>query len=224
MNKELTCKTCGKQGYKINTASHPKDFCCFAHYEKWRQFNIKPNCKCVICGKEMYLKPYRLKRTVTGVVCGAECFNELARIRMIGNKNHQYGLKGDKNASFKNKLTKSCGYYMEYVPDHPYANRSGRIRQHRVIVERNYELYDQKFFTKINGYLVLKKEYDVHHINEIKTDNRVENLMVLTRGEHSTLHNKTKSIKRNLSNGRIIGVVKQEELLGNLEVDNQQPS
>lgn len=36
----------------------------------------------------------------------------------------------------------------------------------------------------------LKPNEDVHHINEIKTDNRLSNLELLTHGEHTTLHNK----------------------------------
>lgn len=47
---------------------------------------------------------------------------------------------------------------------------------------------------------------------------------VLTRSEHTSIHNKEKEIIRNSQNGRIIGVVKREELLENPEVDNQQPS
>lgn len=33
----------------------------------------------------------------------------------------------------------------------------------------------------------------VHHINEIKSDNRPENLMLMTAQEHSTYHNKKRS-------------------------------
>ena len=35
----------------------------------------------------------------------------------------------------------------------------------------------------------LSKEECVHHINEDKLDNRIENLQVLSRGEHTTIHN-----------------------------------
>lgn len=31
--------------------------------------------------------------------------------------------------------------------------------------------------------------HDIHHINEIKTDNRLENLQLLTKAEHTKLHN-----------------------------------
>lgn len=34
----------------------------------------------------------------------------------------------------------------------------------------------------------LNKDEVVHHINEDKLDNRIENLQLMTRGEHSKLH------------------------------------
>lgn len=71
--------------------------------------------------------------------------------------------------------------------------------------------------------MVLKDEYDVHHINEIKTDNRLENLQILTREEHSALHCSIRSARASKYK-KIIGVIKQGELLENPEVDNQQPS
>lgn len=45
---------------------------------------------------------------------------------------------------------------------------------------------------RLMGKKYLSPNYDVHHINQNKLDNRVENLMVLTRSEHKKLHHKIK--------------------------------
>lgn len=91
------------------------------------------------------------------------------------------------------------------------------------MIERNYKNFNPEYFEEIDGWIVLKDEYDIHHINEIKTDNRIENLQILTREEHTALHNSIRS-KRASKYKEIIGIIKQGELLENPEVDNQQPS
>jgi len=48
-------------------------------------------------------------------------------------------------------------------------------------------------------------------------------LQIVIKDEHISIHNSKKEIIRD-SLGRIIGVVKQGEMLENPEVDNQQPS
>lgn len=146
----------------------------------------------------------------------------------MGEDNHQFGLIGDKNASFKGKeIISSLGYILEYCPDHPKpcdrSNLGTRVRQHRLVIERNYDKFDSKYFEEIDGWIVLKDEYDIHHINEIKTDNRLENLQILTRAEHRALHN-TLEAQKVKKYKAIIGVLKQGELLETPEVDNQQPS
>lgn len=105
----------------------------------------------------------------------------------------------------------SYGYILEYCPGHPFpadnSNKGTRVRQHRLVVERNYQLFDEKFFFDIDGKKYLKPQYDVHHINFDRQDNRVENLQIMSRSEHSSLHNKNKIIIRNCK-GQIIGVAK----------------
>lgn len=143
------CIICGKEGYPTNPSKFPEKFCSYHCYAIWMKFNKEPNCKCVVCGKDMYLKPYLIKRAKNGVVCSEECNKKNRSNLMSGEGNHQFGLKGSLNSSFKSELRKtSRGYYTVSKPDHPYAV-NGRVLQHRLIVEENHEKFDDKFLQKL---------------------------------------------------------------------------
>ena len=81
-----------------------------------------------------------------------------------------------------------------------------------------------KYFEEINGKFYLKKSTQVHHINFDHDDNRIENLMPVTRSEHTSIHNLGIKIIRDINTGKITGVIKQGELLEKPEEVNQQPS
>lgn len=208
----MKCEICEKENYVIDTSKFPAKFCSYKCYEEWQKFNKPSNCECSVCGIKMYLKPSRLKRVKNDITCSINCASRLKSSYMKGEGNHQFGLKGELNDSYKGSEIFHHEYIYEYCPNHPKCNNNGRIRQHRLIIEKNYKLFDNKYFELINNFYILKDIYDVHHINEIKSDNNLENLQILTRSEHTLLHNS------------ISGVLKQGELLENPEEDNQQPS
>lgn len=208
------CKECGQPIPQRARGNQNKDFCSVECYKKWVSEHKKaPNCYCAVCGKPMYIKPYRLKRTQHGITCSRDCGSKYRSIWFSGKGNHQYGLVGSLNASYKGAIRISVyGYALEEAPGHPFPidkyEGVPHVGQHRLVVEKNYKMFNPEFFVIINGKHYLKPEYDVHHINDIKTDNRIENLQVLTKSEHSKLHCRQHRIIRDKSTGRIIGVVK----------------
>lgn len=72
------------------------------------------------------------------------------------------------------------GYVKLLRPEHP-KNIRGYIYEHRAVMEEYLDRMLQPWET-------------VHHINEIKTDNRVENLFLCTVQEHSSIHREGKKL------------------------------
>lgn len=89
-------------------------------------------------------------------------------IRFIQGHNQRGNLRG------RQPTKDNAGYVREHVPDHPHAYANGYVLQHRLVVEKALGRY-------------LDRTELVHHINHIKDDNRLENLQVMSRLEH-TLH------------------------------------
>lgn len=100
-----------------------KDFILISVMKNFLKWNREPNCECVVCHKKMYLKPYRLKRVKNGITCSKECASILQSEWMKREGNHQFGLTGNKNASFKgNEIVSEFGYILEYCLEHPFPH------------------------------------------------------------------------------------------------------
>lgn len=75
-------------------------------------------------------------------------------------------------------LNKSLGYVSVGAPDWFTGRKDsgGRVHEHVLV------------YCEANGLTEIPKGYVVHHKNEVKTDNRKENLELLSRADHIRLH------------------------------------
>lgn len=82
------------------------------------------------------------------------------------------------------------GYIYTYVPNHPLASSKGYVAEHRLVMENQLCQY-------------LSKYDEVHHINGIRNDNRIENLVCLSRAQHRNMatgrHHHTPESKKRIS-------------------------
>lgn len=81
------------------------------------------------------------------------------------------------------KKKRADGYTTVYFPDHPCSTSDGYIMEHDLVMEC------------IIGRHLYQNEV-VHHINGIKSDNRKENLRLMTASEHMSLHMKERHKNR----------------------------
>ncbi len=74
--------------------------------------------------------------------------------------------KGDKNPRWNGGIKRPrSGYILIASPDHPYGGKGKYIQEHRLMMEQHLGRY-------------LKPEEIIHHINGIRSDNRIDNLML----------------------------------------------
>lgn len=189
---EMVCTNCGKvfECQSFRTRRMKNVYCCKKCEFEYKRKNSIKNCVCPVCGKAFHNKPSQ-KKKCNNNYCSKKCFNISKIEQMSGKKNHQYGIKGSANASWKSDERISFyGYRLVRKLDHPFKNTDGFVFEHRLVAE-TYLLNDENSVL-IDGTKYLSKDFIVHHINFDRQDNSKENLLVMKKGDHERLHQKLK--------------------------------
>lgn len=142
--------------------------------------------QCLCCGKDF--KAYHSKiirgrakycsKKCTDIYFSDKHFSPSTELKKGQLPPHPIGdyMRGKKPWNYKGFTYNDQGYKLIFCPDHKFADKDGYVREHRIVVE------------KIIGRTLHSFEV-VHHINEIRDDNRAENLMLFkNNGSHLKYH------------------------------------
>lgn len=157
---ETPCEVCGTPVYATATQrAKGEGKYCSVPCSKLGQTKppIIKNCK--VCGKEMRHKPSQAAVETCSRACHA-----LGRIsRPLDRQHNGRPVRLD-----------AKGYVLVWEPPHPNKSLKGWQLEHRLVVERRLGRY-------------LRSDEAVHHRNEIKDDNRDENLELMDALDHAAL-------------------------------------
>ena len=112
------------------------------------------------------------------ILCGCGCGR--SKFRFDCNNRESLFIRGHNNKfkrfafNYKGGITINRGYKYIFKPDHHYTH-NGYVSEHRLVWEE---------YNKTS----LLKWADVHHINENKMDNRIDNLQAMMKSKHTQLH------------------------------------
>lgn len=156
----IICSNCKKSFYCKPCRIKRTKFC---SRKCLKQFTIKKRKRiCIVC-KKVFDGGHPPRKT-----CGRKCSNKIHTENMI--KNMPWRKIRPRKIGISTKYTH--GYKLLWMPNHPMANKDGYIIEHRLIMTNHL------------GRLLNSWE-EVHHINKIKTDNRIANLELTSKRKHS---------------------------------------
>lgn len=104
------------------------------------------------------------------IYCGHSCAAHYKGVNKRGKK-----LPPRTGWEYSTKTMDKNGYIRMHAGNHPFSNGRKMISQHIMAME----LHLQRPLTPLEC---------VHHINENKQDNRLENLQLMTKAQHSKMH------------------------------------
>lgn len=116
---------------------------------------------------------YRRNKKLTCQICGKQFLSYRSTTKSCSKECYKSVCF---NKQFRGGKTKKNGYIKVYSPHHPISD-GNYVMEHRLVMEKHIGRF-------------LNSDEIVHHINGIRDDNRISNLQLLTKSEHTALHHK----------------------------------
>jgi dUTP pyrophosphatase len=207
----VDCDNCGESfnitAKRAESNSNCCSISCRAELKKSLKIN---NVVCYVCKKDFYIKPSKFNKLSdeSKIACSINCSSVIRKNAMSGEKNHQFGIKGELNSSYQSDIRiSSHGYVLIRYVNHPFCHSDGYILMHRMIYEEYLKsINDYQYLIDFNGVWVLNPSFVIHHKDENKLNNSLSNLEITTLSEHSARHSENRNIVRD-SSGKIVTVV-----------------
>jgi len=131
--------------------------------------------------EEMKINMRRSRVYINCLYCSKEFWNikaniERGKAKFCSKKCHY---------SYAKTITRQHkGYNLIHIPDHPFSNPHGRIKEHRVIIEKIIGRY-------------LNRDEEVHHVDRNRLNNNIKNLMCfINKSAHARFHHNPLNVKQ----------------------------
>ena len=171
---KFNCLGCGKEF--VDKKHKNRIYCSKKCTGKSQQRRTKVSCK--ICKKKFVKVNSSVK---DNNICSKKCFKIFSKMQKPWNKGKHITNSGtfksrEKHPNWKGGKIRCHGYIRVLRPTHPFCDSKGYVFEHRLVMEKHLGRF-------------LKPSEITHHINEDKSDNRIENLLLFPNsGAHTSFH------------------------------------
>ena len=148
-----------KKGHESYLTEESKKKISVTLKKRWVNSGNKVNC--IVCNKEIRRADWEVKDRQYHF-CSIECRGKYMSTRTK-----------EKHPLYKGRWKTSDRYILIHLPEHPFADKAGYVKEHRLIVEK-----------KIGRYLT--KEEVIHHMDEVRDNNDIDNLMIFPNSSQHT--------------------------------------
>ena len=182
----LTCQECGTP-FKVPpsrsaTARYCSKECADQHRGETRI--RRTSLTCANCGQPFETFPSHINRRK---YCSPACKHSHEDfLRGLSERG-----RGEKNAVWRGGRTmRQDGYVYALAAGHPYARPNGYVLEHRLVMEAWLQENEpgSPFLITLGLKRYLSPEIDVHHKDENRANNAIENLMCMTPADHKRYH------------------------------------